>query len=95
MHPISFSIAAQNWQNRIGANSRPLELGACRTEIDETGGEWTAGGLSREDAEFFTVYARNHDGEAEAITDIDTYLGGCLILAELVRISDLGASFSC
>lgn len=72
-----------------------LELGACRTEIDENGGEWTAGGLSRDDADFFTVYARNRDGEAEAITDIDTYLGACLILAELARISDLRASFLC
>lgn len=72
-----------------------LEIGACRIEIDETGAEWTAGGLSRDDAEFFTIYGRNQDGEAEAITDIETYLGGCLILAELVRISELSASFTC
>lgn len=72
-----------------------LELGGCRSEVDETGDEYTSGCLQREEAEFFTVYARDHEGLAEAITDIPQFFAGCLIMAELSRISGLPASAVC
>ncbi len=72
-----------------------LELGGCRTETDDTGDEFTIGCLQRDEAEFFTVYARDHEGLAEAITDIPKFFAGCLIMAELSRISGLPASVVC
>lgn len=72
-----------------------LELGACRTEHYDNGDTFTIGGQDRDKAEFFTVYARDHEGLAEAITDIPKFFGGCLVMAELSRISGLPASVVC
>lgn len=72
-----------------------LELGACRIEFEENGNQFTIGCLQRDEAEFFTVYARDREGLAEAITDIPKFFGGCLVLAELARRSQLPAGICC
>ncbi|WP_313026836.1 hypothetical protein [Brucella sp.] len=83
-------FAPPDWSELVS-----LELGACRTESQENGDEFTIGGLDRDKAEFFTVYARDKEGYADAITDIPKFFAGCLIMAELSRISGLPASVVC
>ncbi|KAB2661439.1 hypothetical protein F9K91_24895 [Brucella tritici] len=71
-----------------------LELGGCIEEqIDGEG--YTIGGIERKDATFFTVYGRLKEGGAEAITDIQKYLGACIVLAALSELSGLPAANHC
>lgn len=51
---------------------KSLEIGGCVTETEENGDTFTVGGKSDDEAEFWTIYARHHSGEAEAITDCKT-----------------------
>jgi len=64
-----------------------LEIGGC---IDHDG--TTEGGVSADRAHFFTVYARDHEGMAEAITDTlpgETLADAARIGAELASLSGL------
>nr|AJW30030.1 hypothetical protein pLM19O2_p85 [Ochrobactrum sp. LM19] len=42
-----------------------LELEGCCSEIYDNGEEWTISGVTREQAEFFTIYGLRHNGEAD------------------------------
>lgn len=74
-----------------------LELGGCVDAFkdEETEDTCFESGYSREEAEIFTVFAHLKEGGAEAITDIPKFFAGCLIMAELSRISGLPASVVC
>lgn len=68
---------------------RSLELGGCIPHEDGT-----EGGVTAEAARFFTVYARDAEGLAEAITDTAegaTLDDGRALLAELAALSGLPA----
>lgn len=47
-----------------------LEIGGCIDDPDDSG--HTIGDIDFDAAQFFTVYARTHDGDCEAITDCPT-----------------------
>lgn len=55
-------MVAPNW-----AQFKSLEIGGCIEHDD-----YTEGGVPDDRADFWTVYARHHSGEAEAITDCRT-----------------------
>ncbi len=65
-----------------------LELGGCR----DHGGS-TEGGVAFYAAEFFTVYGRKRDGEAEPITDIHDHREVLQIAAELAIRSGMQLIF--
>jgi hypothetical protein len=65
---------------------KSLEIGGCRDE----GGN-TIGLLPDDKAEFWTIYARHHSGEAEAITDCKTREQAEKVLRVLAAISGLPA----
>lgn len=50
---------------------KSLEIGGCITEQDGAD-TFTIGGKSDSEAEFWTVYARRHSDDCEAITDCPT-----------------------
>ena len=78
-----------------------MELAACRNDIEavqEEGGNPESDThivtCHYEEAEFFSVYLRDKEGLAEALTDIqdrDTVLA---IVAELMQISGLPCEFA-
>lgn len=61
-----------------------LELGGCINESQDSETTHINGGQHFADAEFFSIYGRTHDGEAEAITDCQTALD-VLCVAEALR----------
>jgi hypothetical protein len=69
---------------------KQLFLGGC---VDDDGA--TIGNIAREDAEFFTVYGRKPDGEAEAIADITDYDLAVQVLAHLGKLSGLETDEEC
>lgn len=72
--------AAPDWSQFVR-----LELGGC---IDHDG--QTDGGVAFDEAQFFSVYGRRDDGEAEAITDIHgSALDALVVAATLTGISGL------
>lgn len=75
--------AAPDWSRFIG-----LELGGC-TSADGI----TTGGAAYNLAQFFTVYGRTREGEAEAITDIEA-ASGRERPTLLVRAIDVAAELS-
>ena len=62
-----------------------LEIGGCADDGDGN----TNGGLSRSEAEFFTVYGHFRSGGVEALTDVPTYEGALGVADELARRSSL------
>jgi hypothetical protein len=70
-----------------------LEVGGCTTTTLESGETWTDGGLSDEEAQFWTVYSRYnpHSGfaELEAVTDCKTRLEADLVAIGLGAIHSL------
>lgn len=59
--------AAPDW-----SQFKSLEIGGCRQEVAENGKTFTDFGIPDNEAEFWTVYAREHGGCACAITDCPT-----------------------
>lgn len=57
---------------------KSLEIGGCIIDGDQT-----IGGQADDVAQFWTVYGRHHDGEAEAITDCRSRELARLVLARL------------
>lgn len=68
-----------NW-----ADFKSLEIGGC---ISHDG--CIEGGIADDRAEFWTVYARDHDGCAQAITDCPTRSAADKIGRTLSEMSDL------
>lgn len=66
-----------------------LEIGGCKDDDGST--DW---GIPFDEAEFFTIYGRDHDGMAEAITDIPRDGAVLQIAAHLARRSRLPLSLS-
>lgn len=64
---------------------KSLETGGC---IDDGDGN-TTGGITDDKAKFWTVYARHHSGEAEAITDCNSRVEVDQVAAELSALSSL------
>lgn len=71
-----------------------LEIGGCIT-IRENAEEWTEGGQTRADAEFFTVYGRLKDGGCEAITDCPTFESALAAANALCDLSSLRCHIYC
>ncbi|KAB2666038.1 hypothetical protein DEA98_10110 [Brucella pseudogrignonensis] len=67
-----------------------LELAGCVNENDPDAGETCINGNQpSQEAEFFTVYGRDKEGLAEAITDIDDALSALQVAAALSYKSKL------
>ncbi len=66
---------------------KSLEIGGCIDDPEEPG--HTIGNQPDDSAEFWTVYARHHSGEAEAITDCPTRAAADETAAELAKLSRL------
>ncbi|MEK8121625.1 hypothetical protein WOB59_00450 [Methylocystis sp. IM4] len=67
-----------------------LEIGGCHYRSDPDSGEsWIDGGLSDEEAEFWTIYGRLKDGLAEAITDCASRVLAESVVASLASLSGL------
>jgi hypothetical protein len=59
-----------------------LEISGCINDAEEGAEEtYIVGGISRDKAEFFSIYGRMAEGEAEAITD-------CVTFAEAQAVAD-------
>ncbi|WP_027578464.1 hypothetical protein [Bradyrhizobium sp. Ai1a-2] len=71
---------------------KSLEIGGCVTETEENGDTFTIGGKSNSEAEFWTIYARHHSGEAQAITDCTTRDAAECAASQLRDISRLPMS---
>jgi hypothetical protein len=68
-----------------------IELGGCRPSEDGING-----GFDRYEAAFFTVYARDQEGYAEAITDINGTFDDAMAVAErLTELSGLELEVVC
>jgi len=83
---------APDWSQYSG-----LELGGCET-VEHDGETWRDGGISRDKAEFFSVYGRLVGGECEPITDTAegaTFAEAEAIAEELRRISGLPLDIRC
>lgn len=72
-----------------------LELGGCVTEKMPNGDEFTIGGISRDKAEFFTVYGRLKEGGCDAITDADTLERAVTIMRRFEGRTGLQGSIDC
>ena len=71
-----------------------LELGGCEDDPNDPG--TTNGGLSRKDAQFFTVYGHHKEGGAEAITDIYGSFEQALTVARILdTVSGLQLNIVC
>ncbi len=68
---------------------KSLETGGCITDTMPNGDTYTVGLVEDDRAEFWTVYARDHEGYAEAITDCESRAAVDRTAAELSRISGL------
>lgn len=73
-----------------------LELGGC-VDAAEPGSTDTAieGGISRDDAHFFTIYGRLVEGGCEAITDCVGFLDAEIIALHLCETSKLTLEIVC
>ena len=80
-----------NWAEPDWKQFDHLELGGCATEHKDNDDEYTNGGQSAANAEFFTVYGRFHepDGTCEAITDIVDPRHALAVAGELALLSGL------
>lgn len=60
-----------------------LEIGGCSRDENKGISDEThiVGGIAFDEAEFFTVYGRNADDEAEAITDVQGTMCDALAIA--------------
>lgn len=72
-----------------------LELGGCIDVAGEREGSAIEGGISRTEAEFFTVYRRLNEGGCEAITDCASIEGAESVAAVLCRRSSLTLEIVC
>lgn len=69
-----------------------LEVGGCIDDPDDPG--HTIGGQDDADAQFWTIYGRYADGDAEAITDCATLPDAIMVAHELAAISRLACESS-
>lgn len=73
-----------------------LEIGGCVSVVEEGTNETSiVGGMSRDEAEFFTVYGHLIAGGCEAITDCETLELAQSIGAHLSQLSGLTAETYC
>lgn len=73
-----------------------LEIGGCIDDADEdTDGTYIVGCQDRWKAEFFSVYGRKHDGQAEIITDVDTFDNAEAVARKLGEVSGLKVEVCC
>lgn len=73
-----------------------LVLGACKNLSDDPESTWFNSGFDRSEAECFTIFGADQNGDCEPITDIHgTFDEAMLVLVALVRRSHLTWEVDC
>jgi hypothetical protein len=78
-----------NWNAPDWSRFKSLETGGCITNVQANGSTHIDGNIPDHSAEFWKVYARDHDGMAEAITDCKTRADVDAVAAHLSALSGL------
>lgn len=78
------------------ADYKALVVGGCVNDAEgDEDGTCIIGNMPREDAEFFTVYGRDHEGLVMAITDADSLGDAMGVAVHLSGLSGLPIVVEC